>query len=118
MEVFSKLSISDFPPKFCTFLETRWPPRFLCIPDKPFNVMEGVEAILHAARRMLDAMEPGPMPENVFLVLRETFPILYFVEVASHLGIALESLIENTLYSGVVFKTPRVEISGNGQPRA
>ena len=118
MEVFSKLRIGDFPRICAPFLETRWPPRCLYIPDKPFNVMEDVEGILHAARRMLDAMEPGPMPENVFLVLRETFPILYFVEVASHLGIALESLIENTLYSGVVFKTPRVEISGNGPPRA
>jgi hypothetical protein len=36
------------------------------------------------------------------------------------LGVALESLIENTLYSGVVFliaRTPRVQISGNGPPR-
>ena len=118
MEVFSKISIGDIPRTFGPFLETRWHPCFLCIPDKPFNVMEDVEGILHAARRMLDATEPGPMPENVFVVLRETFPILFFVEVASLLGIALESLIENTLYSGVVFKTPRVEISGNGAPRA
>ena len=117
MEVFSKISVGDFPTKFGPFLETRWPPRFLCIPDKPFNVMEDVEGILHAASRMLDAMEPGPMAENVFLLLRETFPILFFMEVASLLGIALESLIENTLYSGVVFKTPRVDISGNGPPR-
>ena len=121
MEVFSKLRIGDFPRIFAPFLETRWPPRCLYIPDKPFNVMEDVEGILHAARRMLDAMEPGPMPENVFLVLRETFPILYFVEVASHLSIALEGLIENTLYSGVVFlhvQIPRIEISGKGPPWA
>ena len=59
-----------FPRIFAPFLETRWPPRCLYIPDKPFNVMEDVEGILHAARRMLDAMEPGPMPENVFVVLR------------------------------------------------
>ena len=120
MEVFSKVSVGDIPTKCAPFLETRWPPRLLCIPDKPFNVMEDVEGILNAARRMPDAMEPGPMPENVFLVLREIFSILIFVEVASHLGIALESLIENTLYSGVVFlpiQTPRVKISGNGPPR-
>ena len=118
MEVFSKVSVGDIPTKFAPILETRWPPRLLCIPDKPFHVMQDVEGILHAARRMLDAMEPGPMPETVFVVLREIFSILIFVEVASHLGIALESLIENTLYSVVVFKTPRVKITGNGPPRA
>ena len=70
MEVFSKIRIGDFLCIFAPFLETRWPPRCLYIPDKPFNVMEDVEGILHAARRMLDAMEPGPMSENVFVVLR------------------------------------------------
>ena len=93
MEVFSKLRIGDFPRIFAPFLETRWPPRFLCIPDKPFNVMEDVEGLLHAARLLLDAMELGPMPEPVSVVLRETFPLLFFFEVASLLGVALERLI-------------------------
>ena len=87
-----------------------------------FNVMEDVEGILHAARLLLDAMELGPMPEPVFVVIRETFPLrLSFFEVASLLGVALERLIENTLYFGVIFllaRTPRVKISGNGPPRA
>ena len=91
MEVFSKVSVGDIPTKFAPILETRWPPRLLCIPDKPFNVMEDVEGLLHAARLLLDAMELGPMPEPVFLVICERFPLLF--EGASLLGVALESLI-------------------------
>ena len=93
MEVFSNLRIGDFPCRFGPFLETRWHPCFLCIPDKPFNVMEDVEGLLHAARLLLDAMELGPMPEPVFVVIRETFPLLFFFEAASLLGVALKSLI-------------------------
>ena len=74
MEVFSKIGIGDLPRTFGPFSETRWHPCFLCIPDKPFNVMEDVEGLLHAARLLLDAMELGPMPEPVFVVSRETFP--------------------------------------------
>ena len=70
MKVFSKLILGDFPCIFGPFSDTRWQLCFQCIPDKPFHEMEDVEGILHAARRMLDAMEPGPMPENVFVVLR------------------------------------------------
>ena len=89
MEVFSKLRIGDFPRICAPFLETRWPPRFLCIPDKPFNVMEDVEGLLHAARLLLHAMELGPMPEPVFVVICQTFPLLF--EGGPLLGVALES---------------------------
>ena len=89
MEVFSKLSVGDLPHIFGSFLENRWPTCCLYIPDKPFNMMEDLEGILHTARHLLDAMEPGSMHETVFVVLCETFPILFFVEVASLLGIAL-----------------------------
>ena len=63
--------------------------------------MEDVEGLLHAAMLLLDAMELGLMREPVFVVIRETFPLLF--EGASLLGVDLESVIENTLYSGVVF---------------
>ena len=66
-----------------------------------YNMMKDVERLLHAARLLLDAMELGLMPKPVFVVIHETFLILF--EVASLLGVTLESLIENTLYSGVVF---------------
>ena len=119
MEVLSIISIGESILAFGPFCETRWNPRFLGIPDKPFKVMKGVEGLLHAARQLLDAMESVPMHELVFVVLRERFPLL--LEGASLLGIALESLIEKTLYSVVVPRLafiPRVEISGNGPPRA
>ena len=101
MEVFSKLRIGDFPRIFAPFLETRWPPRCLYITDKPFNVMEDVEGLLHAARRLLDAMELGRMLEPVFVVIPETFPLLF--EVASLLGVALKSLIKDNNYVGIAF---------------
>ena len=81
--------------------------------------MEDVEGIHHAARLLLDAMEPGPMPEDMSVVLYQTFPFIF--ELASLLGIAVESIIENTLYSGVVIlhvQIPRIEISGKGPPQA
>lgn len=119
MEVFSKLAIGDFPRKFGPFLETRWEPRFLSIPDNPFNVMEDVEGLLYAARLLLDAWELGHMLEPVCTVIPENFLLLF--EGASLFGVALESLIENTLYSGEISlhnQIPRVEISGNGPPVA
>ena len=119
MEVLSIINIGESILAFGPFCETRWNPRFLGIPDKLFKVIECVEGLLHAARQLLDAMESVPMHELVFIVMRERFPLL--LEGASLLGIALEILIENTLYSGVVslhVLIPRVEISGNGPPRA
>ena len=85
--------------------------------------MEGVEGILIGASVLLEEIELGPMFEPVFVVNRETFPLelTSFLEVSSLSGVALESVIENTLYSLIVFlnaQTPRVEISGNGPPRA
>ena len=113
MEVFSKLRIGDFPRRFGPFSETRWHPSFLCIPDKPFNVMEDIEGLLHAVSRLVDTGEHGHVLEPMFAISPDTFPLL--VKVASLLGVALESRIENTLYSGVVFlrrQIPRVEILG------
>ena len=63
--------------------------------------MEGVEGLLHAARLLLDAAELGHMLEPVCAVIAENFLLLF--EGASLFGVALESLIENTLYLGVVF---------------
>lgn len=118
MEVFSKISIRDFPHIFGPFPEFIWKPHGICFLDIPFKLMDDVEPLLHALRVLLDAREVGDMPELVCLVLVEEFTVLF--EGASITGVDLESLIENTLYSGVVFlynRTPRVEISGNGPPR-
>jgi hypothetical protein len=63
-------------------------------------------------------MESGPMLELVCLLIRVEFRLL--MEGAALLGIGLESVIENTLYSGVSSRRgfiPRVQISGNGPPR-
>ena len=113
MEVFPKISIVDFPHHFGPFSDTRWHPHALYISDKPFKVMEDVEGLLHAVSRLLDAGERGHVLEPVSAISPDTFPLR--VKVASHLGVALESRIENTLYSGVVFlrrQIPRVEILG------
>ena len=123
MEIFSKLSIGDLRCTFSPLSKTRWQPCYLCILDKRFHVMEGVEGILIGVSVLLEAIELGPMSEPVFVVSRETFPLelTSFLEVSSLSGVALESVTENTLYSVVVFlnaRTPRVEISGNGLPRA
>ena len=119
MEVFSKISIVDFPRHFIgPFSDSSWLIHDLCIPDKPFKVMEGIEGLLRAASGLLDVGELGHVLEPVFAISPLAFPLL--VEGASILGVAIDSLIENTLYSGVVFldtQTPRVEISGNGPPR-
>ena len=72
-------------------------------------MMDDVERLLQAGRGLLDASEVGDMPELVLLFLVEEFKVL--LEGASIIGVELESLIENTLYSGVVFRynrTPRV----------
>ena len=119
MEVLSIISIGETIRHFGVFCETRWNLRFLEIPDNRFNVMEGVVGLLHAAIQLLDAMELDPMQELVcVVVLREKFRLL--MEGATLFGIGLESVIENTLYSGVSSRRgfiPRVQISGNGPPQ-
>lgn len=109
MEIVSKLIIGDLCHTSSPLLETRLQPCYLCISDKRFHMMEGVEGILIVDSVLLDAIELGPMPELVFLVCRETFPLelISFLEVSSLSGVALESVIENTLYSGVVFRNAR-----------
>ena len=80
--------------------------------------MEGVVGLLHAAIQLLDAMDAGPILKLVCVVLREEFRLV--MEWAALLGIGLESIIENTLYSGVSSQRgfiPRVQISGNGPLR-
>ena len=80
--------------------------------------MEGVVGLLHAAIQLLDAMESGPMLKLVCVFIREKFRLV--MEWAALLGIGLESVIQNTLYSGVSSRhgfIPRVQISGNGPPR-
>ena len=76
--------------------------------------MEGIEGLLRAPIRLLDAGELGHVPEPIFASSRpDTF--LFLFEGASILDVAIDSLIENTLYSGVVFplrRTRRVEILG------
>ena len=76
--------------------------------------MEGIEGLLHAVSWLLDARELGHVLEPVFASARpDTFPLL--VEGASILGVSMDSLIENTTYSGVVFprrRIRRVEILG------
>ena len=68
--------------------------------------MEGIEGLLHAASRLLDAGELGHVLEPVFAISPLTFPLL--VEGASILGVAIDSLIENTFYSGSVFPRRRI----------
>ena len=75
--------------------------------------MEGVEGILHAVSRLLDAGELGHVLEPVFVITLDKFP--FFYEGASLLEVSLESIIENTLYSSPVFLVRgirRVEILG------
>ena len=114
MEVFSKISIVDLPRISCRPLsDSVWVLHHLCIPDHPFKLMEGVEGILHAVSRLLDAGELGHVPEPVFFITLDEGPVL--CEGASLLEVSLESIIENILYSGPVFLvrgTRRVEILG------
>ena len=114
MEVFSKISIVDVPHIFYRPLsDSVWVLDLLCIPDNTFKVMEGVEGILHAASRLLDAGELGHVPKPVFFITLDKGHLLY--EGASLLDVSLESIIENSLYSGPVFLVRgirRVEILG------
>ena len=85
--------------------------------DRP-HVMEGVVGLLRAAITLLDAMEAGPMQELVCVLIREEFRL--FLEGAALFCIALESVIEKTLDSGVSSRPdfiPRVQISANGPLR-
>lgn len=88
--------------------------QIVCIADNPFEVMEGIEGLFRAPSRLLDAGELGHVPEPVFASSRpDTF--LFLFECASILGVAIDSLIENTPYSGVVFPLRhirRVEVLG------
>ena len=119
MEVLSIISIGETFRHFGVFCEIRCNLRFLAIPDNRFKVTEGIVGLHHTAIQLLDAMESGPMQELVcVVVLREKFRLL--MEGAALFGIGLESVIENTLYSGVSSRRgfiPRVQISGNGPPR-
>ena len=108
MEVFSKIIIIDIPRHFIgPVSDTRWQIHHLCIPDKPFKVMEGIEGLLHAVSWLLDAREVGHVLEPVLASVRpDKFPLL--VEGASIFGVAKDSLIENTPYSLVVFLRRRI----------
>ena len=114
MEVFSKISIVDLPRHFIGVSHTRWQTHHLCIRDKPFKVMEDIEGLLHAVSWLLDAREVDHVLEpELFSVRPDIWPIL--VEGASILGVAMDSLIENTPYYGVVIprrRIRRVEILG------
>jgi len=79
--------------------------------------MEDVEGIPHAASGLLDAGELEHVLEPVSAIVLENF--LVFSEGASSGGVALEGIIQNTPYRGVVFLplTSRVEIGGNRPPR-
>ena len=113
MEVFSKINIVDVPRISCRPLsDSIWVLDHLCSQDNPFKIMEGVEGILEGASRLLDAGELGHVPEPVFLITLDKGPLF---EGASLLEVSLESIIENTLYSGPVFLVRgirRVEILG------
>ena len=115
MEVIHKIIPVDFSRHFIgPVSEFSWLIQVICIPDNPFKVMEGIEGLLRAPIWLLDAWELGHVPEPIFAGrLPDTFPSM--LEGASILGVAIDSLIENTLYSGVVFplrRTRRVEILG------
>ena len=115
MEVFNKIILVDFPRPFLgPVSEISWLIQVTSIPDNPFNVMEGIEGLLRAPFRLLDAWVLGHVPPPMFASRPpDTFLILF--EGASILGVAIDSLIENTLYSGVVFllsRIRRVEILG------
>ena len=76
MEVFSKISIADFPYISCRPLsDSVWALDLLCIPDQPVKVMEGVEAIPHVVSRLLDAWELGHVLEPVSFIRLEQIPL-------------------------------------------
>ena len=62
--------------------------------------MEGVEGLLHDALWLCDAGELEHVLHHVF-VIHKMFRL--FIKGASLVGIALESLIQDFPYSGVVF---------------
>ena len=115
MEVLNKIILLNFRRHFIgPDSEFSWLIQVISIPDIPFKVMEGIEGLLRAPFWLLDAWELGHVPEPIFASrLPNTF--LFLFEGASILGIAIDSLIKNTLYSGVVFllrRIRRVEILG------
>lgn len=79
--------------------------------------MANVEGLPHAVGRLLDAGELEHVLEPVSAIAPVSLPLM--VEGASLHGIALESIIQNTPYFGVVLppRTPRVEIGGKRSPR-
>ena len=108
MEVLNKIILLDFCQHFIgPYSEISWLIQVTSIPDNPFNVMEGIEGLLRAPIRLLDAWVLGHVPPPIFASrLPDTF--LFLLEGASILGVAINSLIENTLYSGVVFLLRRI----------
>ena len=76
MEVFSKISIRDFPRICNPFPEPYWKPHGISYLDIPFKMMDDIECLLHAGRGLLDAMEVGDMPELVLLVLALTVTLI------------------------------------------
>ena len=79
--------------------------------------MEGVEGLLRATLWLFDAGEIEHVLHHMF-DFHKKFRL--FSKGASLVGVALDSLIHNTPYLGVVFlrqRTPRVQIRGYGMPR-
>lgn len=102
MEVFSKIILIHRRRCIGPISESRRKIQANCIPDNPFEVIDGIEGLLRARFRLLDARELGHVPETMFAISRpDIFPGL--MEGASILCVAFDSLIENTLYSVVVF---------------
>ena len=79
--------------------------------------MANVEGLLHTVRRLLDTGELEHMLELVSAIVPVSLPLI--VEGASLIDIALDSIIQNAPYSGVVLppRTPRVEVGGKRIPR-
>src|SRR3954451_6576421 len=76
MEVFSKISIVDVPYIFCKPLsDSIWVSGHLCSHENPFKMMEGVEGILDAASRLVDAGELGHVPEPVIFITLDKDPL-------------------------------------------
>ena len=108
MEVLNKIILLDFRRHFIgPDSEISWLIQVTSIPDNPFKVMEGIEGLLRAPIRLLDAGKLGHVPPPTFASNRpDTF--LFLFEGASILDVSIDSLIENTLYSGVVFLLRRI----------
>ena len=115
MEVVNKIILVDFPRPFLgPVSEISWLIQVTSIPNNPFKVIEGIEGLFRAPLWLLNAWELGHVLEPIFASrLPDTF--LFLFEGASIFGIDIDSLIKNTLYSGVVFllhHIRRVEILG------